>query len=126
MTDTTSLTCAALYEYDLTFRAGIATWVAERRCPIALGDFLREQGLDAAADCADWAATEPDRGIRKPFDGMSGPYPDPDADGNWYFIAMNDMSFSYDIPGNQTADMPHCDEVHEAILHLLDHWIART
>jgi hypothetical protein len=50
-----------LYEREPTFRAGVLAWVADRRCDLRLVDLLLEYGLTTQAECARWAATEPDR-----------------------------------------------------------------
>src|SRR5215510_7386825 len=57
-----AINCARdLYVHNDTFRAGIAAWVAERRCDLRLVDVLLEYELTEQAECARWAATEPDR-----------------------------------------------------------------
>ncbi len=132
MTSTTPLTCAALYEYDLTFRAGIAKWVADRRCPIALADYIRDLGLDAAADCADWCATEPDRPVWHPVEDQ------PKRDFVFPRLSFG-MKYWY-FCGGSSAEVTHANETpclvryrvkqHDspalAILWLLDNWKPRT
>jgi hypothetical protein len=67
---------AAAFVDDAEFRALIAAWVADRRCPVGLSDWLREHDLDDQAEAAAWAADAPDR-CRDPFtfDDYCGPFP---------------------------------------------------
>lgn len=46
---------------DPEFRGFCSHWREHGRCPLPFADFLRDKGMDAAADAAEWAALEPDR-----------------------------------------------------------------
>ncbi len=135
---TTPLTCAALYEYDLTFQCAIAKWVADRRCPIALGDYLQENGLDAAADCARWCATEPERRVMSPCrdigerDTPCGPFPTLNRgkipEWVWPIHYQGSAWFASSIPLG-FVHVSHCgyhDSDVAAIIFLLDAWKPRT
>lgn len=117
-----------LYERDETFRTGIAAWVAERRCDLRLVDVLLEHGLTTQAECARWAATEPDR----PYRGggpKSGPFPSLfDGDYYWYDCGpYKKMKETHDVPReclgrvvNYTTD--RFKSAADALLFLLDNW----
>ena len=80
-----AMTAAELYRTDSTFRALIASWIAEKRCPYCMADYLRDCDLWHLAPGAEWAATEPDRpefltmhALRNANDfkgNLIGPYP---------------------------------------------------
>lgn len=143
MTQTAQLTCAALYDYDLTFQAAIGKWVADRRCPVELADYLRENGLYAAAECADWCATEPDREVYlKPRGDETpcGPYPCEWREGkkeNWYFCQFANGSiggilrhanavWSGNLKSGFYGIVASCQSPQNAILGLLDIWKGKT
>lgn len=140
MTDTTVLTCATLYETDPTFVSAIAKWVHDKRCPIQLGDYLEELGLCAAADCARWCATEPDRKVWLDAKQMCGPFPDAGLSGarfywcflSWCFLGKHGRqpSSCNEIPQiyvNDRSSRPlKSVQVETEILWLLDNWIARS
>lgn len=120
-----------LHEHSSTFRCGIAEWVQERRCPLSLVDLLLEYGLEKQADCARWAATEPDRpvfgaGKRE----VCGPFPTSGGNSEWFWWHLNgqygpDFRFSMDVPEEMAgATAMDCKEPTstDAILWLLDHW----
>ena len=46
---------------DPPFAALLKCWEVDRRCPICLADYLREQGFEDEAVAAEWAATEPEK-----------------------------------------------------------------
>lgn len=131
MTTATALTCRELYDCNPTFAAGINKWVADRRCPIGLGDLLEELGLPAAADCARWAATEPDRpmmGLIRPPGPRCGPMPIAAGDKDvlyWLWNLCGLDQFTHDAPrqmdrspNRQRGNGSEC----RAILWLLDNW----
>ncbi len=140
-TATTALTCAAMYEYDLTFRSAIAKWVADRRCPLELADYLRENDLHAAADCADWCAAQPDQDVYCVSPGepyASGIFPFQGINGNYFWsIYQIYESFCHAIParcyrcahdgvgvGEGIEKLPRrgFESPEAAILALLDNW----
>ncbi len=148
MTATAPLTCTALYAYDDVFRSAIAKWVADRRCPIELADYLRERELHAAADCAEWCATEPDRDVYDPLlehgeaPGFCGPFPtagellspapDPDIEFDWYWVNKDSPQYARDVRGRNVRS-PSIGGiwdgfyiVADAIIWLLDNWNSRT
>lgn len=49
------------------FLAFCSLWEQDRRCPLVLGDWLRDRGLDGHGAGADWAATYRDR---RQYDGF--------------------------------------------------------
>lgn len=129
MTDT--LTAKTLYEIDPLFRMGVDAWVADRRCDIRLVDVLLEHGLIDAADCARWAATEPDRrGIVEK--GEFGPVPSPcDNGGDYHWFPSWSMRnggedyqpHAHEFPDvNGPKEIPYHKTRSDAILWLLDNW----
>jgi hypothetical protein len=120
-----------LYDREPTFRAGIAAWVEDRRCDLRLVDLLLEHGLTAQADCARWAATEPDRPFyRDQKSGeQCGPYPCL-YKGTFYWYDCNG-----DAPVRDAHDVPRArfgrkvnyvtdkfESATDAILFILDNW----
>lgn len=137
------LTVASLYRQDYRVRVMIDTWVAEHRCPAPLGDLLEEYDLPKAADCARWAATEPDRPVfNRPSWPHQGPYPRYGCAGlMWYWLVMSERLITYanEIPrlGGLPASSASSDSgagyyhdvftsAREAIIWLLDHWAGRA
>jgi hypothetical protein len=120
-----------LYERDATFRAGIAAWVADQRCDVKLVDLLLEHGLTGQADCARWAATEPDRTFALDRDrGIKcGPFPAQHA-GHFYWHDCNGGSRkvdSHDVPRAHFGRIVNYkrdkfSSATDAILFLLDNW----
>jgi hypothetical protein len=122
-----------LCDRDATFRAGIAAWVAERRCDLRLVDLLLEYGLETQAECARWAATEPDRPLAEDRgdDGVvCGPFPSCYlGDYYWYDCGSHSRTLldSHDIPrkhfGRQVDyRTDRFKTAEDAILFLLDNW----
>jgi hypothetical protein len=72
---TTVTCCKDLLEMgDTDFIALLRCWENDKRCPLPLGDLLRERGLESAGRAADWANTYRDRKMfGKGYD--CGPYP---------------------------------------------------
>lgn len=104
MTETVPLTCASLYEFDDVFRSAIAKWAHDRRCPIALGDYLEERGLMAAAEFVRWCAAKPDQEPTAPMIRMGedptpcGPFPTLASDWIWHSVWNGDGIFPSSIP----------------------------
>lgn len=135
MTTTTPTTAAELYAASGTFRAAVTKWVADRRCPLELGDFLDEHGLPAPADCARWCAACPDR---RRWSGPAlppcGPFPTPDRSYDhpfyyWYRPPRMVVNFCDCVPEDNTggADFSSSGQRKNAtpelaILWLLDTW----
>jgi len=121
--ETTQLTCAYLYEVDPTFRSAIGKWIADRRCPIQLGDYLEELGLFDAADCARWAASEPDRDT---FEGYKcGPFPAESLEHTyyWFVVKFPYLRRAHWLPGKLSIyNLMHKQTIEKAILHLMDNW----
>lgn len=129
MTTTDTLTARKLYDTDATMRAFIASWDAERRCPMPLVDFLLEQGLESAAEAARWAATEKKRPVRLPLgsqerDGDCGPFPTQRPQSRtWFWDNVPGFAASLPFQGmsNQNEPTPT-----DAIVWLLDAWRLPT
>lgn len=135
-----TLTCADLLASDPTFASAIGKWVADRRCPVALGDYLDELGLPAAADCARWCAEEPVRPSYRYPDLDYGPFPEHnlmgDEDRDWYWHISSSPVENYwsnSIPGGRvklsaSAVRARCEDTTPelAIVWLLDNWVPRT
>lgn len=126
----TQLTCGQLLDCDPTFASAIAMWVAEKRCPLQLGDYLQELGLDAAADCARWCAEQPDRlwYVRERY--TSGAFPGTDCeDTPHYWCAKSDgvISHANEVPKrNCPRHSPVWGDPEPVIVWLLDNWIPRS
>jgi hypothetical protein len=130
---TAPLTCSSLYVSDPTVRALIDVWVTERRCPLPLVDALLEYGLTNAAECARWAATEPDRSPPESLgcDERStpcGPYPRK-VDKGWYWVLIPVPQYAHDVPTErfshvvQDRETDYVSTPHAAIVWLLDAWL---
>jgi hypothetical protein len=120
-----------LYESDATFRAGIAAWAAERRCDLKLVDLLLEYGLTIQAECARWAATQPDRPFPQNGDRRitCGPFPCIHAGVYYWFDcgSSDTVHDAHDIPrehlGRTVNYQTHkFKSAAAAILFLLDIW----
>ncbi len=127
--------CTELYQRSSEFQSAIAKWVADRRCPIQLGDYLQELGLDSAADCARWAASEPDRRVMSnpatmhgELGGICGPFPacnvTPNPQWCWCSCITDNKpgTRAFDVPERVESDMLHHKTPTLAILWLLDNW----
>ena len=120
-----------LHDRDDTFRTGIAAWVEERRCDLRLVDVLLEHGLTAQAECARWAASEPDRSFAsdRNLKKVCGPFPCV-YDGNYYWYDCRGELVprdSHDIPreffGRRVDySTDKFKTATDAILFLLDNW----
>lgn len=85
------MTAAELYERDPEFRALMAAWVADRACPISLGDFLEERGCsELCCRIARWAGECQERPVYSPCrewgerDTPCGVFPTMGADSSWF------------------------------------------
>ena len=124
---TTTMTCVELYKTDAIFAAGINTWVAERRCPFGLSDYLEELGLSAAADCARWASVHKDRKVNFDSKEMSGVYPGTGDEQYHRWACLNADEFCRDVPPKHIVQcLKKADSDTDAILWLLDNWKVRT
>lgn len=56
-----------LYDTHPEFRVFVECWVRDYRCPYPFGDWLDEHDLPAAANCARYAATVPNRRVKRPM-----------------------------------------------------------
>lgn len=135
------MTTREAYDSDLTFRALVDVWVAERRCPLVLKDRCLELDLPGAAACAEWAATEPDRKPpwpkKKEKKSACGPFPTL-CEGGWYWQHNRPLSSAADVPRTNVpysllrdrAGSNYQYRQHEtplgAILWLLDNWQIPT
>lgn len=125
------MTCKELYVTSPEFRSMIKTWVYRRQCPLPMSDFLRELGMEAAADAALWAATTPKRARHQGMD-VSFPYP---GEGDslthrWFRNPFKrlaerhpELDRSHHVPfKNLRDDLKRSASITEAILWLLDNW----
>ena len=135
------MTVNELYERSDQFRALIASWVSERRCPLPLVDLCLENQLESAAEACRWAATEPDQLPPAPFTHSGelstecGPYPTL-CEVGWIWHTIDDERRCYSSAvrhkwvGRQlfaTDGRSTCAAFNtptEAILHLLSVWIS--
>jgi len=123
------MNCRELYEVDDGLKAMISCWVRDRRCPLALPDYLMESELQGQAECCEWCVQMPDRGTYTKREVLSGPFPDLDETDDtlrgsvWYWFTGKDDSCDC-VPsglskwiGVTTYETPEL-----AILALLDSW----
>lgn len=121
---TTTLTATSLYATSGLMRAAIAKWVADKRCPLELGDFLEEHGLVSQADCARWCATMRDRPNYYVGDEYTGPFPHKWSYWAWTGECENKLQFAHRVPIENTGPCdPEFKSPREAILWLLDNWV---
>lgn len=125
------MTATELYQTDPEFQALIQCWIADKRCPIPMADYLRERGLEGQAEAAEWAAWKEDRQqFLEKF--KAGPYPAYNTPGKCYWFFTIDESSS---PGSSNVAncLPHllykADNIREdslsgSLLWLLDRWAA--
>lgn len=131
------MTAGEAYNTDLTFRVLVDQWVSGRRCPLPLADRCLDFGMEAQADCARWAATEPERpvvceGYEVEDRGASFPYPGLGAKAPWGELqhrwAEADESYGRDlptarnVPAGRAPNLRESETVLAAILWLLDNW----
>lgn len=121
--------CIELYTMSPDFRAFIACWIEDRRCPYGLGDWLEEMGLDRQAEAARWAATEVDRPVFSAEENVekSGPFPlfpiyesdEPKGCAYWF---VGNMSHANCIPEHTKVADCQWLAVDKCLLFLLDGW----
>lgn len=128
------MTAREAYDTDAVFRALVNEWVDERRCPLPLVDRCLDFDMPAAAECARWAATEPEREIFGGGGQRCGPYPTPDSAAgkrykpHWYWILVAEDAPVYtadDVPGQPHlfgSDFTNLPTALDAILWLLDNF----
>jgi hypothetical protein len=123
------MTAGEAYDCDLDFRMLVDAWVEERRCPLALVDRALELGMESQAECARWAATEPERNGGSEFKRKkSPPYPTEAAKWYWFSMPRNGIGDEcWNIPRENFRKEVHYntnqfDSPLDAILWLLDNW----
>ncbi len=129
-----TLTARAAYDCDGDVKALVDVWVSERRCPLVLVDRLLELGLPTAAECARWAATEPEqKSYGATLRNDEHPYPCQRQEGTpWYWFDANPYRmqesrrrqwcnevFAWQVKG--TKDITFASAL-DAILWLLGNW----
>jgi hypothetical protein len=144
---TTTTDVHTLYDTNSDFRSFIAFYVEHRRCPLALCDFLIEQGLEAAAEFVRWAATEEDRFVYEPVieagerGGKCGPFPTLNngigAEFQYWFwspisnfrsLEMASDFHRHCVEVNEDVygqTFKGCTEPKDAILKLMDMWVVK-
>jgi hypothetical protein len=119
-----------LYDTNADFRNGIAEWVAERRCPLPLVDLLIENGMETAAECCRWAATEPERRVWSPYDRkLSGPFPTLSVEKGYWYWAVEEkwtLYFCDNIPSqllrsDRKKQKPY-NRPEQSLLWLMESW----
>lgn len=121
-----------LYASDATFRALIDEWVRVRRCPLILVDRCYELDLPNQADCARWAAAQPDKWCGTDEHGKEiqcGTYPCKHQK-NFYLVTDNiNATSAYGVPlARMGREVSYATERFKSalngVLWLLDNWIA--
>lgn len=84
-TETITKTAAQFYDENSDFRALLAAWKKDKRCPIGMVDLLLEHGLDSQAEAARWAATTDDR-PQYIGDELMGPMPCNGGNQMWWCV----------------------------------------
>lgn len=128
------MTAAELYATDAGFRGFLAVWDQNRRCPLELVDYLLDRGMESQAECARWAATEPDREVYNPKkangerEGNCGPYPGMSGDAYWYWLLTETTDRPHRVPRVSVGEMEWGiltgDSPEGAMVTLMDAWIA--
>jgi hypothetical protein len=121
-----------LWECCPTFQALIRCWIKDKRCPLVMGDYLREQNMEAPALAADWAATYRDqRAFGWDWGVNCGPYPmnggdrymwhyDGRGKGNW---SMDKSVHSDSLPDEAVSiDCKAYPTEEDALIAFLDAW----
>lgn len=134
----TTVKCAADLLNHPQFIGFCEWWRTHSHCPMPLGDFLRDEGLEEQAAVADWAYRYPKRPVfnRKRDSEVSHLTPYKWHDG-WAWIAQripSGLSSRTPEPDSCADELPNCpDEVWlvfrdshftfaQAIAFLLDHY----
>lgn len=123
------MTATELHQTDPDFQALIQCWIADKRCPIPMADYLRERGLEGQAEAVEWAAWKEDR-PQFMADYKAGPYPNENGDGRyyWYFPASEEGSADAVRVANCLPNLLHRavdlkrGSISECLLWLLDRW----
>ena len=125
------MTARELYDCDLRFRGFFDSWNADRRCPLAMVDYLLDLDMPEQAERARWAATMPDRPVwhscQSGFKGSCGPYPvmGPQREQHhyWWWIGNADDNIA-NLIGPQDSNwdwaLPDPDNPTDALIALLD------
>lgn len=127
---TTTATATDLYAQYAEFRSMIDLWVAHRRCPLPLVDWLLELGMESMAEAARWAATEPERpvswfGHRMRQPDNSAPFPLPSASIWYWYRQKRTLKFAHDVPEKNVSRVlraPVFITPTDTILWLLTNW----
>jgi hypothetical protein len=113
------------------FLAFCACWERDRRIPIGMPDWLREQGADEQAKVADWCLNEPNRTDTNDYEirrRKSGPSPTYDKHDCWGWFFRSDGLFECDdllLEGPLEASNIRWERrktFPEAIVYLLDNY----
>jgi len=132
MITTATKTVTQLYRTNHDIRDLINAWVEGRRCPMGLVDELLSEGMEDAADCALWAATQKERQYYRLESSdltpshRSPPYPRKASDKDeWYFLtAKLPISYYHHVPELWAAliSAKQLESPLACILDLLDNW----
>ncbi len=126
------MTATEAYRCDPDFRNLVDEWDRERHCSLPLVDRCLELEMLGAAECARWAATEPERewvheGVNK---GFSYPYPAKfHGDHGYYWWAMESWPHQkcHWVPFGRMLNGGGTQRSHAtpllAILWILDNWL---
>lgn len=123
------MTARELYDCDPRFRGFFDSWNADRRCPLAMVDYLLDRDMVDQAERARWAATMPDRpvwgGCHSGFKGSCGAHPVMSRyfeKTTWWWVPGEDIANGI---GEQESDWhysthPDPDNPTDALILLLD------
>lgn len=135
------MTALELYQLDPAVRGFFDCWVADRRCPIQLVDYLRDRDMYRAASAARWAATAAALPGVDTALADEGPYPSRDERYYIWFNARDWPSSEFDPERNRftshdVAEHAIADHLRSeahmtgpikgavgAMLWLLDNWL---
>lgn len=132
---TETVTCAADLADHPEFKAFLGFWQRDKRCPLALPDWLRDHDLWRQAEVAEWAVNAPALPShyveRYDEQGRYGPTPMKLTNGyEWLCKASMEARHEYDIlPGVPVEHSPlRCWGMTftQAIVALLDHYQMET
>ena len=98
-------TARAMYDADLTFRLLIDEWVKKKRCPLVLVDRCLELNLNTQAECARWAAAQPDRWCGENSSGAINCGTFPARHNRYYYFVTDDVNptSAYSLPRARTG-----------------------
>ena len=124
------MTAKELYECDADFLALMADWVETRWAPYALGDFLEERGLPAAAHFARWAYEQPERPVLSDRSRTGRLFPVRWGENTGYTLVCYEPPFSaHHLPTRALSGGPAYQDGGaplEAILAVMGRWVMRT